>query len=223
MINPQLLEYVRAQRTAGLSKEAIVQALAQGGWTPQDVNEAFMAIDGVQTPPVPPPAPPRATPGPVTPRVIIPPAQPAAAPMQPGIPPLQPIQPMGMGAQFSTTPTLRPMMAASEVATARVAPKRGHWLLYTIVGIIVLAVLALGAFAYLRPDFFLNMLGLSLPTPTPTLEDTGAQPLVPAESEPINIEPDTEATTTAGTATTTASTTSDVSTTTSPTGTTTSQ
>ncbi len=51
MINQQLLDYVRSQRSAGLPKEAIIQALGAGGWTAADVNEAWMAIDGVKTPP----------------------------------------------------------------------------------------------------------------------------------------------------------------------------
>lgn len=58
MINPQLLNYVRAQRAAGVSKEEIIKALGGGGWSAQDAVEAFAAIEGVQVPPAPRPAPP---------------------------------------------------------------------------------------------------------------------------------------------------------------------
>lgn len=59
MINPQLLNYVRTQRQAGVQKEEIIKALAGGGWSPQDAQEAFAAIEGVTVPPPPPrPTPP---------------------------------------------------------------------------------------------------------------------------------------------------------------------
>jgi len=44
MINPQLLNYVRAQRAAGVSKEEIIKALAGGGWSALDAQEAFAAL-----------------------------------------------------------------------------------------------------------------------------------------------------------------------------------
>src|SRR5437868_4076607 len=108
MINQQLLDYVRAQRTSGLSKEAITQALAAGGWTPNDVNEAFMAIEGVRTPPAAPPIGQSSSAGapqpiqPVQPRTIIPP--PGAQPQQ----------------------AARPIVSASEFSTAPVMMKRRH-------------------------------------------------------------------------------------------------
>lgn len=168
MINPQLLEYVRAQRSAGLSKDAIVQALAQGGWTPQDVNEAFMAIDGVQTPPPPPPAP-----APVAPRVIIPPVQPSVA-----------------AAPAASAPVTRPVLAMSEFSTAHGVVKHSHWLLYTFLLVLLLGCIGLGAFLYMQPDFIRNMLGLG--APTPTLESE-----LPPEAqfngeEPIQILPSAE-------------------------------
>ncbi|HVV15495.1 MAG TPA: hypothetical protein VHD55_03805 [Candidatus Paceibacterota bacterium] len=192
MINPQLLDYVRAQRASGLSKEAITQALAQGGWTQQDVAEAFMAIDGVQTPPPPPPPP--ATPGPVAPRVITPPMQP-----NPNVPPLQP-----MGGQFGspTAPAMqpRPVMAASELSTARVAAKKGHGLLYMLLILLVVLIAGLGALFYFQPNLVLGMLGLSMPEPTPVYEPA------PVEPAPIDIVPTPDVSTTTA-ATTTASTT----------------
>ena len=142
MINPQLLEYIRAQRAAGLSKDAITQALAAGGWNSQDANEAFMAIEGVKTPPPPPPA----APGPAAPRTITPP---------PTTPAMQ--QPMGgqmqpMGGQMGTTPPAavqpRPMMAASELSTAPGGVKKRRkwpWILL----IILLVIIGLGVAAFM--------------------------------------------------------------------------
>ena len=62
MINPQLLQYVRAQRASGVSKEDISKALSSGGWSAADAAEAFQAIEGVsvappQPKPISPPAP----------------------------------------------------------------------------------------------------------------------------------------------------------------------
>ncbi|HVU80359.1 MAG TPA: hypothetical protein VHD37_03285 [Candidatus Paceibacterota bacterium] len=226
MINPQLLDYVRAQRASGLSKEAITQALAQGGWTAQDVSEAFMAIDGVQTPPPPPPAAPAApaaptmqaaapvtaasvstSPAPAGPRVITPP--PGAA--QPGVPPLQPL-----GSQFgnmTTTPVQpRPVMAASEMSTARVAQKKGHGLMWAIVLIVLLLIAGGAAFAYFQFGTVMSLLGMSLPEATPSYEETNPEVPEPGDTQPIEILPTETASTTASTtvsvtASTTASTT----------------
>ena len=41
MTNPQLLDYIRTQLAAGVSKEQIQAALTTQGWTTQDINEAF--------------------------------------------------------------------------------------------------------------------------------------------------------------------------------------
>jgi len=79
MINPQLLNYVRAQRQAGVPKEEIIKALSGGGWSAADAQDAFAAIEGVQVPPVSPkpPAPPVITPAPPQPM-----AQPVSQPLQ---------------------------------------------------------------------------------------------------------------------------------------------
>lgn len=155
MINQQLLDYVRQQKTAGISKEAIIQALAAGGWTANDVNEAFMAIEGVKVPPPPPPPPP-----------------PLPAPITPPAPPVQPIPPLqSKGSRVIVPPPgsrppgnpnaapvpsigARPMIASSEFSTAPgvVKKRRGilKWLLVLLI-LILLGLGALGVLAYLRP------------------------------------------------------------------------
>jgi hypothetical protein len=127
MINQQLLDYVRAQRSAGLSKEAILQALAAGGWTQNDVTEAFMALDGVKTPPSPPPPPPPQTAAPLQPRVIIPPSGAAAPAEQP-----------------------RPSLAPAEFSTAPVR-RRSSFSFYLLL-LVLLVFIGAGAAVYLKPS-----------------------------------------------------------------------
>ena len=204
MINPQLLDYVRAQRAAGLSKDAITQALAAGGWTTQDANEAFMAIEGVKTPPPPPPASP-ATPGPVAPRVITPPtAVPGVA-----INPPTPAQQAPMGGQMSamTPPAAvgqpRPIMAASELNTAPVHVRHtGRWILIIIIVLIVLAIVGAAAWIYLNP----SILTQYLPQASQSTQQPASDYVPATNTPPVEIAP-TNATTTGINATTTASTT----------------
>ncbi len=146
MINQQLLDYVRAQRSSGLSKEAITQALAAGGWSANDVNEAFMAIEGVKTPP-PPPAPI----APTMPRTIVPPAQ---TPVQTQAQPLPQITPAPTIAPRPTsTPTTTPRPAAQEFKTATVHKKRGVGAIIamSILILVLLGMIAVGALAFLNP------------------------------------------------------------------------
>ncbi len=111
-----------------------------------------------------------------------------------------------MGGQFgsASAPAMqpRPVMAASELSTARVAAKKGHGLLYTIILFLVLVIAGLGALLYFQPNLVMDMLGLSMPEPTPVYEPA---PAAPVETAPIDIVPTTDVSTT--TATTTASTT----------------
>jgi hypothetical protein len=129
MINQQLIEYVRAQRSNGLSKEAIIQALGAGGWTSNDVNEAFMAIDGVKTPPPPPPPPTPNFQNP--PRTIVPP---------PGAQtPMGTTSAMPGAAPTPTPPAPRPVVAASEFSTAQVKKRRSWpWVLLLILFVLII-------------------------------------------------------------------------------------
>ena len=51
MTNPQLLEYVRQQLSAGFSKDDIKQNVLTAGWPAEDVDAAFAAIDAPLPPP----------------------------------------------------------------------------------------------------------------------------------------------------------------------------
>ena len=166
MINPQLLDYVRAQRATGLSKDAITQALAAGGWSAQDANEAFMAIEGVKTPPPPPPT----SPGPTGARMITPPVVVAGAAVNP---PIQAQQaPMGGQSSAMTPPVAiiqpRPIMAASELNTAPVRVRHtGRWILIIVIVLILLAVAGAAAWIYMNPSILTQYLPqTSQPAPT---------------------------------------------------------
>lgn len=54
MINQQLIDYIRQQITAGITREAIKTSLISQGWSEQDVNEGFIAIEKPTMPPIPP-------------------------------------------------------------------------------------------------------------------------------------------------------------------------
>lgn len=145
MINEELLSYTRGQLKAGASREDIKKALATGGWSEQDVKEAFDAIDGVMVPPVP-----------VAPRSPTPTA-PAA---------VRSTTPIGIGeaarmAQSGTTGSVRPqpIMPRLEIDTrpvvapntARIAAmpapqtkRQVPWLFISV----LIVILALAAFGY---------------------------------------------------------------------------
>jgi hypothetical protein len=114
MVNPELLNYVRGQLGAGISRDQIKKALATGGWSDQDASDAFNVIDGVRLPPsVPPPPPPTnigvnpayQAPGVSSPTYQAPPA------MQPGVsmgarPPLSSSVSMSKRRSFPWTPII---------------------------------------------------------------------------------------------------------------------
>ncbi len=177
MINPQLLNYVRAQRAAGVSREDIINALAGGGWSAQDANEAFAAIEGVQVPPAAPkPPPPPAQPiQPVAAAPITPPATPAAAPaMAP--------RPVPVGFNASPAPVQQPMSMRPQPAAviqprpACAQPKRRRvWPWLTFAFLMFLFGAVGGAYAALQFPFVASTIELL----------TG---VAPAEEQSINEE-----------------------------------
>jgi len=121
MISPQLLAYVRAQRSAGVSKEEIIKALAGGGWSAADAQEAFNAIDT----PAPPPAPPTPPPQPVVAAPLV--ATRPAPVISPIVTPAAVVQP-------------RPSYAPK-------IQKRSKWP-WVLLGLIIFFILGMGAGAY---------------------------------------------------------------------------
>jgi len=49
MITPELQTYIRQQLGAGIAKEVIKQNLSVKGWNPQDLDDAFFAIENEHT------------------------------------------------------------------------------------------------------------------------------------------------------------------------------
>jgi hypothetical protein len=91
-------------------------------------------------------------------------------------------------------------MAASEIGTAAVKAKRGHGLLYTLLGIFVILLIGAGAAFYLRPDMVLNLLGIGLPNPIPEEQPAEEAPYIPPPATTTTeILPISDATTTAST------------------------
>lgn len=140
MVNPQLLQYVRAQRTAGISKEDIIKALAGGGWSASDAQEAFAAIDG------PPPAP--LAPKPPAPPPVQTSAPAAMSAMSPAVQP-RPVntmtstmqQPMSVRSQPVAVVQQRPVYAPQ-------VKRRSRWP-WVLLGLTIFFILGMGAGAYL--------------------------------------------------------------------------
>ena len=175
MINEQLLAYVRAQRAAGVSKDAIIAALAQGGWTSQDVNEAFAAIEGVRI---------------VQPPPMQPPVQsmPGAQPMQTSVSPLPATQPI-----IVRTPNALPVQPKKK--------RRGTFIMFLLF-LIVLA--GAGVWLYLNPQLLSaipgseRIFGSLEPEATLETDTTPQEPIriVPTISTTTNSTSDVSATTT---------------------------
>lgn len=50
MVNQQLVDYVKQQTQAGVSKDAVRKALSDAGWPPADVDDSMKALDAVSIP-----------------------------------------------------------------------------------------------------------------------------------------------------------------------------
>ncbi len=187
MINPQLLNYVRAQRAAGVQREEIIKALAGGGWSAQDAQEAFAAIEGVQVPPVTPkPVPP---PAPVTP-VSTPAPQPRPVvqqPIQPVTSVQQPVQPTAMSTMSTR---IQPQAVVQRQPVYAPAPKRrtGLWMFLLIFFLIIgfvggaYAAVAVPAIEEAARDFK-NM--IMPPTLEPVMQEETTQNTNPLPFEPF--------------------------------------
>ena len=136
MLDESLLAYIRAERAAGTSKEAITAELATGGWTAYDVNEAFAVIEKTSPPKVVKAA---VTPEPVRAPVSVPDVAPAVAPttpaptVEPTVPTPHPAPAMRPEESHSASPVI-PLVALAVV-------------LVMLVGTVVAYLYQLGPFA----------------------------------------------------------------------------
>lgn len=209
MINQEILSYIRAQVANGVSREDIIKALATGGWSKQDAQEAFDSIDGKQpaTPPPAPKAPPVST---ATARTNIGIGEAArmaqGGPQQPPAPAQQPMraaplmgpQPVAPRLTIDTRPVGQPVPRMAPMATKR--RRRTPWAL-----ILILLLLALGAAgAYLYYPQLLKLFNDTVTSFFPTYSTT------PEEDFPItewdgSVDTSLSSTTTSGVGESTAS------------------
>ncbi len=68
MANQQLVDYIKSQLTAGVTKPDLQKAITAAGWTMQDSSDAFAVAEGKAPPPTggPPPPPVQPTPAVIT-------------------------------------------------------------------------------------------------------------------------------------------------------------
>ncbi len=102
MVTQQLIDFIRTQRAAGISKEAITASLASSGWLPQDIAAGLTATDPVAPAKTPVGFAPAA--GVVQPTQPMQPAQ-TAQPLQP----IQPMQPMQKAQPVQPTTAAQPV------------------------------------------------------------------------------------------------------------------
>ena len=125
MINPQLLNYVRAQRAAGVSKEEIIKALAGGGWSALDAQEAFAALEGVTVPPAAPRSAPPLTQAPV--QTPAPQPRPVAQAPKPFVQPA--VQTAQTSVRMQSAPVVQRQPVYAQVKKRRVWP----WLFLLVI------------------------------------------------------------------------------------------
>lgn len=200
MINPQLLNYVRAQRQAGVSKEAITKALAGGGWSAQDAEEAFAAIEGVTVPPQPPrpaPAPAPATKPTPQPQVQVRPVQPTQ--------PVQAMAPQPAPAMAQTSVRIQPQAVVQRTPAYAQVKKRRVWPWLLLLIIFLFGGFAAGAYTAVEYQgvrlMVQNIKNMIVP---PTLEPVYEEPEDTTPFEPFVPETPLLGESTATTSTSTA-------------------
>ena len=200
MANQQLVDYIKSQLAAGVTKPDLQKAITTAGWSEQDSTDAFNVVEGK----VP------ATPAPAVPKPAAP-VQPASQPQQPtqqSVKPAQVQQPMQpttptqqpiinpAGPTSAVTPNLGgPMRASTMQMNVERGGPRNHTLLWATLAVAVLLV-AGSAAAYMYVPAVQEVVNFYL---------SGGQVQTPVDILPVDdtVVPDTTATTTMSTATTT--------------------
>lgn len=206
MANQQLVDYIKSQLAAGVTKPDLQKAITTAGWSDQDSTDAFNVVEGKVS----------ATPAaPVAPAISKPaaPVQPVTQPVvQPVQQPIKPVQP-AMSAQqpmanptgpISTIPANLggPMRASTMQMNVERGGPRSRTALWATAIVLVFIIVA-GAAVYLFLPQIQEILGFYLggQVPAPVLDQT---PL-PSVPEPVATTTATSPTATSTTGGTVAS------------------
>jgi hypothetical protein len=211
MANQQLVDYIKSQLAAGVTKPDLQKAITTAGWSDQDSVEAFNVVEGKVS----------ATPAaPVTPAISKPvaPVQPVTQPVvQPVQQPIKPVQPAMPAQQPVANPTGPistiapnlggPMRASTMQMNVERGGPRSRTALWAT-AIVLVFIIVIGAAAYLFMPQIQEILGFYLggQAPAPAIEETQLPPV----TEPVatTTATSTATSTTSGTvASSTASTT----------------
>ncbi len=165
MANQQLVDYIKAQRAAGVSRPDLDKALTTAGWSAADMASAYAAADGIV-----PPAP------------VSAPAPKPVASVQP-VQPLQPQQPVQMFRSSPLEPSGSAMTQTTMQMNVQGTPRRGWGMLLSVLIPIVLLAGAVAA-AYLFVPQVREVVGFYLGTAEPVVEEV-------ATTTPPNIQTDT--------------------------------
>jgi hypothetical protein len=215
MANQQLVDYIKSQLTAGVTKPDLQKAITTAGWSDQDSVEAFNVVEGkVPATPAAPVAPAISKPAAPVQPVTQPVTQPVAQPVQQPIKPVQPVMPTQQPVANPTGPisTIAPNLGGPmRASTMQMNVERGGPRSRTALwatAIVLVFIIVIGAAAYLFMPQIQEILGFYLggQTPAPAIEETQLPPV----TEPVatTTATSTATSTTSGTvASSTASTT----------------
>lgn len=191
MANQQLVDYIKSQLAAGVTKPDLQKAIETAGWSAQDMTDAFNVVEG-KAPAIPAPA----TPKPVAPvQPVAQPVQPLQQPVKPAAPVQQPMQPVGPTTQLqpilnpsgptsTITPNLGgPMRASTMQMNVERGGPRSRMALW-VTSIIVVFVIVIGAAVYLFLPQIQEIVSFYLggQVPAPIVEE---QTQLPPVTEPV--------------------------------------
>lgn len=143
MANQQLVDYIKAQLKAGVTKPDLQKAITTAGWSMQDSNEGFMSAEGKV---------------PAAPAVPTPPA-----PLQQGSANIEsPIRPAAAS----------PRMAVAQIESSPRRGGTWVWIVGTVVVLVVAGAASYWYMPAVKTavDFYLNGGATSVTAPTPPVE-----------------------------------------------------
>lgn len=146
MANQQLVDYIKAQRAAGVSRPDLDKALTTAGWSAADMAAAYAAADGIVPPP------------------------PVSVPAPKPVVPAQPLQSVQTFRSSPLEPSASVMTQTTMQMNVQGTPRRGWGMLLSILIPIVLLAGAAAA-AYLFVPQVREVVGFYLGTTEPVVEE----------------------------------------------------